>query len=252
MTPTGPPDSSDDRDRTAGDRDHVSEAYDDVSTTRDERADLRDERADEREQDRTYFDPQATADRAAARRDRQASALDRQHARHDRAAAETDRTIAARERANLVTDGLTGAHLRAPGLTELQREIRKAARMEQSFVLAFVDVNGLKALNDSQGHQAGDAILRRVVDTLRTAIRDYDLLVRYGGDEFLCGVMGVDPEELAKRFETVNETLATIHDCTISVGLAALAHDDTLDDLIARADVAMYEARQRRVAIQLG
>ena len=62
----------------------------------------------------------------------------------------------------------------------------RAKRTQRSFVLAFIDVDGLKTTNDSLGHAAGDELLRRVVDTVRDHLRSYDLIVRFGGDEFLC------------------------------------------------------------------
>ncbi len=234
-----------DRDQTADDRDRTSDAHDLASQARDERSDARDLRADEREQSQPY-DPTAAADRAGAKRDRQGSANDRKHAEHDRVAAATDRALSARERDTLLVDGLTGVHRREPGLMELEREIVKAKRTAQPFVLGFLDVDGLKTTNDTKGHAAGDELLSLVVDTIRGVLRDYDLIVRYGGDEFLVGVMDLSAAEAALRFEVANASLAVNRDASISVGLAELDADDSLVDLIARADAAMYQVRQTR------
>lgn len=232
-----------DRDQTADDRDRTSEAHDRASRARDERSDARDDRADEREQGQRY-DPTAAADRAGAKRDRQGSANDRKHAEHDRVAAATDRALSARERDALLVDGLTGVHRREPGLMELEREIVKAQRTGQCFVLGFLDVDGLKNTNDTQGHAAGDELLSRVVETVRGVLREYDLIVRYGGDEFLCGVMGLSAAEAALRYEVANANLAATWKASITVGLAELRPGDSLPDLIARADAAMYQARR--------
>jgi diguanylate cyclase (GGDEF)-like protein len=236
--------AADDRDRTALDRDVTSDAHDQTSDARDERSDARDERADSRSDD-ADFDLAAAADRSAAKRDRQSSATDRLRAQHDRVAAAGDRVLAARERSTLVIDGLTGAHLRAPGLAELEREVVKAHRTGRPLVLAFIDVDGLKRVNDEKGHPAGDVLLHRVVETIRSSVRNYDLIVRYGGDEFLCGISDVQLAEATKRFDITRTAFVASEAGSYSVGLAELRAGEDLDDLIARADTAMYDSRSR-------
>ena len=257
---TGPPDQSPatdkemvtapevhtDRDETAEERDRTSEAHDMTSEARDERAEARDRRAMAREAADQTFDPQVVSDRAAARRDRQGGANDRMHAGDDREAASTDRTVSARERAVLLVDELTGAHRREAGIMELEREINRAKRTEQPFVLAFIDVDDLKTRNDSLGHAAGDQLLRQVAETIRGHVRSYDLIIRYGGDEFLCGLLDMDIAAATDRFTSVNADLATIHGASITVGLAGLVTDDSLEDLIGRADKALFRERALR------
>ena len=231
----------DDRDQTADERDTTSEAFDKASDARDERAEIR-------EQTDARFDPGAASDRAGAKRDRQGGASDRRHAEHDREAASTDRDLSARERAILLVDELTGAHRREAGILELQREIIRAKRTKHPFVLVFIDVDGLKTTNDSQGHAAGDDLLRHVIDTVRAHVRPYDLIVRYGGDEFLCGLPDVSLAETVERFRLVNVDLASSRQASVTAGLAALGADDRLEDLIQRADDALYTERRRRSA----
>jgi diguanylate cyclase (GGDEF)-like protein len=129
---------------------------------------------------------------------------------------------------------------------ELEREVMRAHRTGKSFVLAFVDVDGLKSVNDSEGHAGGDELLRQVVDTIRGVVRDYDLIVRYGGDEFLCGLADIGLSEADRRFETANAGLAVTRDASVTVGLAEVVPEESLDDLIARADAAMYAQRDNR------
>ena len=87
-------------------------------------------------------------------------------------------------------DSLTGVWLRGPGLAELQREIDRVRRGSGRLVVAYVDVDGLKAVNDTTGHAAGDAILQYAVGVLHAHLRSYsELIVRLGGDEFLCAMM---------------------------------------------------------------
>lgn len=232
-----------DRDRTADDRDRTSEAHDRASEARDDRSEARDARAEKRDNKDGRVDAEAASDRAGARRDRKGSAGDRRHSEDDRDAASSDRVRSAVERANLVLDGLTGAHQRAHGLAELEREVLKAQRTNAALVLAFVDVDGLKATNDTQGHPAGDQVLRHVAAAMKKVVRAYDLIVRYDGDEFLCGLSDLTVDEAASRFADMKTDLAG-KGVSCSVGLAALAGNDTLDDLIERADRAMYEQRR--------
>ena len=131
-------------------------------------------------------------------------------------------------------------------MAELRRELSRAKRMKKSLSLAFVDVDGLKETNDAHGHAAGDRLLRETADLIRTYFRPYDLTVRYGGDEFLCALYGMDPADAEERFALLNAKLESTRQASVTFGLAALEPDDNLEDLIARADGAMYEARQQR------
>lgn len=235
-----------DRDRAADERDRISDAHDQVALARDARAEARDFRADARERAQKISNSDAAQDRAGAKQDRQDSAGNRRHSGDDREAASADRVHSARERAELLLDGLTGVHRRDPGLLELEREVNKAHRTGTTFVLAFIDIDGLKGLNDTQGHAAGDELLRQVVATVRGVIREYDLIVRYGGDEFLCGLLDLDLTEARRRFEIANASLAVTREAQVSVGLAQLAAQETLEQLIDRADAIMYAGREDR------
>jgi len=241
-----------DEDQTAEDRDELATAQDQASEARDDRADERDERADERDERAVAreradgrSDSGAAADRAGALRDRRRGASDRSQAAADRVVASADRVLSAQEREAFAIDQLTGAHRRDPGLVTLEREMARAKRTKQPFTLAFVDVDGLKRKNDGLGHAAGDQLLRDTVDAIRAHLRAYDLIIRYGGDEFVCSLPDVTVDQAAERFALVNASLAA-HQASITVGLAKLEEDDDLDDLIARADGAMYGERQER------
>jgi diguanylate cyclase (GGDEF)-like protein len=114
-------------------------------------------------------------------------------------------------------------------------------------VLAFVDVDRLKEVNDQDGHAAGDTLLIDVVETIRSKLRSYDPVVRFGGDEFLCALSDVDLESARARFDEIHHALSELREgYSISVGLAELHGDDTLEDLIGRGDAALYEARQAK------
>ena len=129
---------------------------------------------------------------------------------------------------------------------ELERESVRAKRTNQPFVLAFIDVDNFKATNDSLGHGAGDQLLRQIVDTMRAHLRSYDLIVRFGGDEFLCALPGLNMAQASRRFLHVHSDLNDLEDASVTVGLAELHSDDSLEDLISRADADLYRKRQRR------
>jgi diguanylate cyclase (GGDEF)-like protein len=237
-----------DRDRTADARDASSDAGDDISQERDHQAEERDARAEAREVDGNVLDFASRSDRAAAKRDRQAAATDRTHALHDRVAAGTDRILSSRERSEHLIDDLTGAHRRSAGLLELERETIRAHRTHQTFSLAFIDVDGLKSINDSMGHVSGDELLVNVVHTLRSRVRPYDLVVRYGGDEFLCGFLDMDLIEAERRIALVNGDLGVGKAGHVTAGLAGMQEGDTLAILIRRADEDLYRRRRMGTA----
>jgi diguanylate cyclase (GGDEF)-like protein len=216
-------------------------------------------------------DATATArDEAARRRDIRAQAIDRSidtsdsplaqklaqvraRAAADRASAAQDRAEAALERARLEAeldsahlDALTGVFRREMGRLALTHEIDRARRGDGRFVIAFVDVDGLKSVNDRDGHAAGDRVLRTLASTLRSSLRSFDPIVRYGGDEFVCGLVGADLDQVERRFDAIGRSVQNEVGVGISVGLAALASGETLDQLTARADAALLDARKRR------
>lgn len=164
----------------------------------------------------------------------------------DRAAAARDRSAATSEIAALIRDDLTGVYRRREGLTEIEREIVKAHRTGEPFTLAFIDVDGLKSVNDTFGHLEGDRLLARVAAALRTVVREYDLIVRYGGDEFLCGTLGLTLAEAQLRYDQVNELMAAAGGGTASIGVVQLGQDENVEQLIGRADAAMFARKQYR------
>jgi|1185.fasta_scaffold46559_3 diguanylate cyclase (GGDEF)-like protein len=223
------------RDRAGDGRDRTADARDRAADERDRAADARD-RADGRS---------SLPDLERGAGDREHAACDRRLAAHDRRLAAHDRRLAARDRERAGLDGLTGALRRERGVMDLQREIDRARRSDGRLVLAFVDVDGLKTVNDDHGHAAGDQLLRDVAAALQNGLRSYDLVVRHGGDEFLCVLPGTNLDGAKRRFAEVATKLAEKNRrATVSTGLAELADPDTLDELTARADAALYAGRR--------
>ena len=179
----------------------------------------------------------AAADRAAAARDRDDAARDRLAAAQDRAESARERELAARELAIASLDELTWTARRGPGLDELEREIERSERTGDSLSIAYLDVDGLKAVNDTSGHPAGDRLLMDVADALRAELRAYDLVVRMGGDEFLCILAGADYDFVRGRFAGIVASLGRRSpSASFSVGFAELEPGESGEALIQRAD----------------
>lgn len=188
----------------------------------------------------------AAAHRAAAAADRRAAAEDREQAARERRRALVDREMSARRVALAETDPLTGARTRAAGLIDLDRELDRCRRTGSRLVIAYVDAVGLKSLNDSAGHAAGDDLLKRIVLTIRAYLRSYDLVVRHGGDEFLCAMPNLTIPDARSRFRTIVDVLSDdAKDGTIRTGFAELTSEETAAQLIALADRELIAQRQR-------
>ncbi|HEX6347146.1 GGDEF domain-containing protein [Umezawaea sp.] len=146
-------------------------------------------------------------------------------------------------------DPLTGVANR-----ELFRErLTAALRRGEPVVLAFIDVDGFKHVNDNFGHAEGDAVLRIVATRLQHCVRDEDTVARLGGDEF--GVLvesgEVDPSEIGNRvldaLRSPHQTQGREHEVRASVGIAHRTTQDatvTADDMLGSADAAMYTAKR--------
>ena len=187
----------------------------------------------------------AERDRESALSDRGYGAVARDEAEQDRDTALVDRGASALDRASASIDAVTGAYLRGPGFAELARELTRAHR-RHPLVLAFVDVDGLKAINDQFGHAAGDQVLRDAAEALRANLRAHDLIVRYGGDEFVCAVSGMTLREAKRCFNRVNIALARARiPATVTVGLVQHSPGEGLEELVRRADESLYRERKR-------
>ena len=210
-------------------RDVIAHARDLVATTRDRAAAARHSALVQRDAD-AEPDARAAEDRRDAAEDRKRAACERLHAL-------VDRELLAHELVLAAIDPLTGARARAAGLTELERERERCRRTGETLVVAYVDVVGLKAINDSQGHRAGDELLEHAVALIRSHVRSYDLIVRVGGDEFLCAMSNMTLLDGRVRFGQVAAALAAEPRVgQIRTGLAQLRDGESASELIARAD----------------
>ena len=104
-------------------------------------------------------------------------------------------------------------------------------------------MDGLKAVNDAQGHAAGDAVLPAVARGLRRHMRSYDLMVRMGGDEFLCALPDVSATEAGARFGDLSQDLNGSTGNSVSIGYSELGESDSADALVQRADSDLLSRR---------
>ncbi|HET7160690.1 MAG TPA: EAL domain-containing protein [Burkholderiales bacterium] len=150
-------------------------------------------------------------------------------------------------------DALTGLYNRHRFNEELARMIADAQRHASRLALLFFDLDDFKYINDTFGHRAGDAMLIRVAGEIAGQVRRNELLSRLGGDEFAILVPDISDEMLRALAERITRSIATVRlqfegehlRLTTSVGIAVYPdHSDNAEDLIARADIAMYQAKE--------
>ena len=159
-----------------------------------------------------------------------------------------------RLRAQATHDDLTGLWNRRMILEQLDRELNRARHERRPLAVALADLDGFKHVNDTYGHAAGDLVLRASARALRSQIREYDFIGRYGGEEFLLVLPGCDDVTGRAIAERVRTRLAStpVHvgdvelTVTVSLGLAWTGSSGLEPDpLIHAADAALYRAKAR-------
>ncbi len=146
------------------------------------------------------------------------------------------------------TDPLTGVANRRGGERHIANEVSRAKREKRPLSCILIDIDRFKAVNDTYGHQAGDQLLRDISGLLRRTVRAYDILVRWGGEEFLLVLPGVGLELariLADRLRAAVEALDThgIGPVTVSAGAAEFENDYEFASTLRTADRRLYQAK---------
>lgn len=139
------------------------------------------------------------------------------------------------------TDDLTGLANRRAWDEELPRELSRAGREGTPVCVAMIDLDRFKEYNDAHGHQAGDRLLKETAATWRELLRPSDLLARYGGEEFVLLLSGCDMPTGLEVVERLR--VRTPEDETCSAGVAVWDGHESADQLISRADTALYDAK---------
>jgi len=154
-------------------------------------------------------------------------------------------------------DELTGLNNRRGFLALAGQQLRMADRSGQQLLVFFADLDGLKRINDTWGHDEGDNALMDAADLVAQTFRDSDVVGRLGGDEFVVLMADCPPDKAQGLIERLERNLEQLHQrkgrrfrLAISVGMAAYdpAHPCSLDELLRRADAAMYEEKRLRNA----
>lgn len=158
-------------------------------------------------------------------------------------------------------DAMTNAYNRRAGIEKLFDVYKSLSKVNCVMSVCFIDINGLKEVNDTLGHESGDELIITVTNTIRAHIRSDDFLIRLGGDEFLIAFQGID-ETLAEAawsrivtaFDSINNTEQRRYLISVSHGIQVLncTVNQILDNVLHEADAKMYEEkRQIKSALQI-
>ena len=152
-------------------------------------------------------------------------------------------------------DDLTGLFTRNEGMIYLEKQIQLSKMNETHFVVCFIDVDGLKQVNDTFGHQIGDELLKSFAQILKESIRSYDIAFRYGGDEFVLILYKATIREanivlarIQNKIDEFNTKIQKPYKIQISYGFAEYSPTSNLsiEDLIKIADENMYKVKKEK------
>jgi len=155
-----------------------------------------------------------------------------------------------------LTDDLTGLYNRKGFLALSTHRVKLASRNQEPFSVAFVDLDGLKQINDTYGHLEGDRALKDTADLLRECFRESDIIARLGGDEFAVFIAEADQAEIVRRIQEklieINRAAGRSYPLSFSMGIVASdpSHDSDMEILLKRADGLMYEEKRKARSVR--
>lgn len=161
-------------------------------------------------------------------------------------------------------DGLTQTYNRRAGIQRLKDLVSREERRHRQASLCFIDINGLKEVNDSLGHADGDQLIKSVVGVIKETIREKDLIIRLGGDEFLLAFLDIGQDQaeevwqrIEKGYEKINQKEDRAYRISVSHGIVSMGlsasqsqsqtqpQPKSIEDLIIQADKRMYEKKKK-------
>lgn len=144
-----------------------------------------------------------------------------------------------------VKDALTGVYNRRFLKVYLNNKIFMMNRMIEKFSVLMIDLDHFKRYNDTNGHQAGDELLRKGCKLFHESIRKGDMVFRYGGEEFLIFLDNADKESAFVVAERIRNTVSLYLPTSVSIGVGTFPEDaEDLEQLVAKADAALYKAKE--------
>ena len=158
-------------------------------------------------------------------------------------------------------DSLTDSYSRRYGLDLLDRQLKLSQRNKSPLLLAYIDIDNFKDINDNFGHEEGDRVLKNVVKLLKSTLREIDIICRMGGDEFLLIFpdsslqdASLIKERINKNLTKLNHSLKKPYKIEVGVGLSCYdpVNPQPMDELIKIADKKMYEDKQNRSIGRIG
>jgi diguanylate cyclase (GGDEF)-like protein len=154
----------------------------------------------------------------------------------------------------LYTDDLTGIYNSRYLEVVVDNELRRAERFQSQFCLLFIDLDGFKPINDNHGHMSGSSVLQQVANVIQQTVREIDVPIRYGGDEFVVVLLGTTCSQGLIAAERIRQRIAetpfkledgTTTHVTGSFGVAAYPeHGQDRDTLLKKADETMYTSKR--------
>ena len=149
-----------------------------------------------------------------------------------------------------ITDELTGVFNRNKFNHVFAQEIARDHRYRTTLGLLLIDIDHFKNINDSFGHEVGDRVLCKIAQLLSSAIRETDTLVRWGGEEFIVIALDMDEEMLRNFCDKLRQKIEdgeypVVGKVTVSIGATLLAQEDCQNTMLARADQALYAAKEK-------
>lgn len=151
-----------------------------------------------------------------------------------------------------LTDDLTSLYNRRGFFTLAEHHLKLSRRSSQSSLIIYADMDGLKQINDTFGHNEGSQAISRTADILRQTFRESDIIARLGGDEFV--ILAVDAADgmnkissrLYKNLQKYNEQAGHGYALSLSLGSVSVNTNSTLEELVAGADEAMYQHKRNK------